>query len=1228
MNAVSDYGLDSIAALTCIASTINTLRNPTVSPRGIIKIATMLLSGGYLATKYKELIINTFFLDWRLQAGAVPAKNIPGIKKYFRKLETTAEREAFLQDLKNFPFHSPEQFPEQDMLSVAAELQKNPALFQANISQIVNTLSLNQKVLPLEKKTLVLSCPKSHPAVKIAKEIAHALGKPYAVIDFAKNQWRNSLLGRTDMGRGEPGRLFKAFTQTKTPSCVLIFKNTHNLSEEEAFTLINCLTQKDSPVIDRNTDIEIPFKHATTIFINEKNHLSANFFFKYDAFFTNILFNDYVLDERRQIIEKNIIPSIIKKYSLEEPVIKTLLEHATGLALAWQNSNQSFKCCKTAIRKLTFGLFINPPETPLSQDQLTSFFKEYEILEDALTPEIPERLQQSIKIKMSDAIANGNLYKYYIEQYPFRKELIPFIRREAISHAFEEKIVGLEAKKQEVLTLLISNTLSAPIHKKGICFVGMAGTGKTNFAHALADATERKKYVIDFNSMANLPGDPTNIAGAEPSDFFKAFCQTQSRAPAIILDNIDKASKLNMVFLEKALNPTKNHAYLDQFSGFEMDLSNVFFILTAKDLSEIPSSMLEHLEIINLSGYSFNEKMEIAALSLLPNALQGRAISIAQLEAAYRDIVSCISSLCNLIAPNEKGLHQISRAINSLVLQEVVSLVANNKPLGLTPENLSSFIPPVLSEHTLNPADDINAYCNDVIRSLKITPEEFKKIENHIIALKPWKGGNSITLLYMEWIRKFPFNTYAPEQKSLEFARQQLDSTHFGLEQVKNLILDHLAGSFLATEKGVSKNICFIGGPGIGKTTFAESIAKALNRPFVRVPVESIKSLTGVVGEHEMFGEGPGALGKAVCNTGCLNPVILLDEIDKACPNVQYQLLEILDPAQNKNIKDGFLGLDIDASKILFIASANDLSNLSHALRDRLHKVELSPYGKAERVGIAQHMIVPDILKEFHFPPEVAGYLYELVDELVETTLKTEYGVRNLKRFLYIAANKYARLIIEQKPLIKLSVIDILKDQYPDLLQFKNNPATIPATTPVIGVVNGMYAGGADGGGIHKTQASIIPGGSGNLIKNELGGQTAQASQQQTLMFVKSFASKYNIDPEIFKNADFAIVKQHYDEFDGPSAGIAQTVALISALTKRAVKPGYAVTGAIDALGNLLPVGGYREKILGTTRTGITNFIVPECARETMEALKSQFVGLNIILVKTIDEVLDILLEK
>ena len=592
------------------------------------------------------------------------------------------------------------------------------------------------------------------------------------------------------------------------------------------------------------------------------------------------------------------------------------------------------------------------------------------------------------------------------------------------------------------------------------------------------------------------------------------------------------------------------------------------------------------------------------------------------------EIKNILPILIEQIAPISKGLNELNRVISSLVAQQIESLECFGRTLQLSAKNVLNFVDPLLTTHQIRESENIQAKCNEVIKKLNLTLDQFKHIDSHITALKPWRGGNALTLLYMDWIARFPFNTTTQNIPSLKDALSQLNSTHFGLGNIKESIIDFLAGMHFSSKETGTKNtksLCFVGGPGIGKTTFSESIAKALARPFTRIALESVQSLKGGMGEHEMFGDGPGPIGRALCDTKSLNPVILLDEIDKANPKVVCQLLELLDPAQNKTFRDSFLGFDLDLSNVIFIASANDSSRIPDPLADRLHTISMEPYSQQERIDIANNMIIPKIVSDMGFSPEIAENLHELVGPMVKIVTKTEYGVRNLKRFLQSAADKYARLLIEEKPITSLTASDILGSLHPELLQ--TNPASQPATEAVIGITNGMYAHGRDGGGIMKIEASVIPYGKGKLIKTLLHGDMSLESHSRTLAHVKSLCSKYNINPEIFSTSDFLFSDQTYHKVDGPSAGVAQAVALISALTKRAVKPGYAMTGAIDAYGHLLPVGGYRAKIIVTERSGIKNILLPECSKNTIEQIRKDFPEINIIYIKTLDEAVQILLE-
>jgi ATP-dependent Lon protease len=1198
----------------------------TKSPKYTLAIAGI-CSAIFAAKNFKNFKKN--FLEGYLTKQALNKIGVP--ERYQSQLIQVIQnndefkKNLLLKQLETFPFNH-QITDDINIEAIKNYLSLNESLPQNSKDKIIATLRFNQNINPDYKKIIVLNSKESYTAKKTAKELASALNKPSATIncDNLHTVETEGFLGSTQ----SPGKFFNLFAKCATKNPVIILTNLSSCMVGHMTDLISCLKSSNYNAFDRCTGIYLPIKEATIIIVNDS----------FDGTPTNLkescLNALEIIDlappseeEIFNIICSEIIPKLCQKEHFNQSVQDKLIKLSQRLLTKEKTTYLRIRTLKKILRKVGRYLLSAPIDTEISYELFQEIMSQDE--PQAETEEIPAKHQETINIKLADIFTNQNQYKKYINLFPWKKDPVPSFYKSKAFEKLNQLICTREDIKVKAVRFLIGNAIAAPVHKKGICFVGATGVGKTLIAKTLASASNRKTFVIDFNSIVNLPGDPTNLNGAEPSDLLKAFCETQSKNPAIVLDNIDKATQLNMIYLEKILNPEKSFAVLDYFSGLELDVSSALFITTAKDISEIPSTILAHLEIIELKGYTTDEKDFIAARALLPNALKERYLSPENTALIFEELLPCIPKITQLIASFDKGLHNINRAINELVSQEAIEIFSNEKTLKITPANVLAFMPSILTKKTLNPAINVASYSNEVIQSLEITAEQFRMIENHIASLKPWQGSDSITFLYLEWLKKYPFNKYSTENSSLAFAKEQLDSTHYGLEPIKELILDFLAG-MLRTSKtnSSSKNICLVGGAGIGKTTIAESIAKALGRPFVKISMESISSLCSGSGRYESFGSGPWALGRALCTSGCLNPVVLLDEIEKANDHVQRELLEILDPAQNKSIKDGFLGFNIDASKILFLASANDLSKISHPLSDRLYKIELDSYSAEERCNIARQMILPQIQKEFDFSADIIEKIDLIIEPLVEAIINTEFGVRNLKRFLYAAANKYARMILESKEIQTLSALDVIGEMNSDLLQMRDEPSEIPATTPLIGVVNGMMAGGTQNGGIHKSQASVIPGGSGNLITNAQGGASAQASQLRTLMFIKTFAERFGITQEQLKTNDFAITKQHYSEFDGPSAGIAQTVALISALTKRAVKPGYAITGAIDAYGNLLPVGGYRQKILGTARVGIKNFIIPECAKATIDALMPQFEGLNIIIVKTIDEVVDIVLEK
>lgn len=1114
-------------------------------------------------------------------------------------------------------------------------LEEDTCLFGECVPLISDILKLNSTLPIAQQKIIVLTGAHKFERQLAAQSIARALGRPFYAINCDKKDiestFSTGFAGNAPFTgeKSGPGEILRAFCTTGVANPVVIINNLDALSKSEVRNLFSCINPEGAHQIHDNfVQLDVPTTQACFIFTADSEaDIPRSIAKRIDQKLAILRLSPHRRDQKIDIVFTFILQSLLNGYSLPEETLESINRYIPAIVDACSPNGSSLASIKSCLAKIITHCAIctlqQPEETfVLTPRVLEELLPALSLDDLEMTPEIFSSVQQ----QLSDPHLNKAAYLRAISSFPWKKGHAPQFNEQTALQALHAKDIGIAAQIRRIYEIIATHHATPAPHRRSLCLIGNEGTGKTMLTDAIAQALEVPKFAIDMSGKTRLNGESEILSPSEPGALFAALCATRTKSPVVVLENIDKSRPSSVASLIHALNATKNGKFRDHFAGFDINLSEVVFVATAADPSLIPAKLLDQLELVYLEGYTPDQKLSIAKKHFLPAALRDRALP----QEAIEEVFTALPTLVEHVTPQDKGLNGLNRAIQSLVNQQTASLFCYGKTLNLTPENVLSFIDPLLTTHQVSEGKNTQARCNEVLKRLNLTLEQFKLIDNHITALKPWKGADALTLLYMDWIEKFPFNTTIDNNATPEKAMAQLNQTHAGLGNIKENIIDFLAGMHFSqrqTGEKTHKILCFVGGPGIGKTTFSESIATALERPFARIALESIHTLKGGAGDqHEMFGDGPGPLGKALCTTGTLNPVILLEEIDKAHPRVICQLLEVLDPAQNKNFRDSFLGFNLDLSKVIFIASANDLSQIPAPLRDRLHMIHMEPYSQQERIDIAHNMIIPHIVKSMGFDEATAQELHNLAHPLVETIMKTEYGVRNLKRFLMLAADKFARMLLEQGHITPLSASQLLGDLHAELLQ--SDPATIPADQPVIGITNGMYANGRDGGGICKIEASVIPYGKGKLIKTLLHGKMSQESHSRTLAHIKSLAKKYSINPEIFSVSDFLFSDQTYHQVDGPSAGIAQAIALISALTNRAVKPGYAMTGAIDAYGNLLPVGGYRAKILGTERAGIKNILLPECSRATIEKIRKDFPEVNITYIKNLDEAVTILLEE
>jgi endopeptidase La len=450
---------------------------------------------------------------------------------------------------------------------------------------------------------------------------------------------------------------------------------------------------------------------------------------------------------------------------------------------------------------------------------------------------------------------------------------------------------------------------------------------------------------------------------------------------------------------------------------------------------------------------------------------------------------------------------------------------------------------------------------------------------------------------YLDWILELPWSVTTTDRLDPVEARRVLDDDHYDLDKVKERIVEYLAVRKL---KGDMKGpiLCFVGPPGVGKTSLGQSIARAMDRKFVRISLGGVRDEAEIRGHRRTYiGSIPGRIVQALKQAGSMNPVFMLDEIDKMAAGFQGDpaaaLLEVLDPAQNHSFRDHYLETPVDLSKVLFIATSNQLGTIHPALLDRMEIIQLAGYTEEEKVHIARRYLLPRQMSEHGLPPESM-----VVTDAALHTIISEYtreaGVRNLERQLGTIARKLAARIATRPadaPAPEPATVDGPNvDDYLGPARFKKEVA-FRTSTP--GVVTGV-AWTEVGGDVLFVEVTLLPGGNQNIILTGQLGNVMQESARAALSHIRSRAEALGISPEFLAKHDLHIhVPAGAIPKDGPSAGITIATAILSAARNQAVKPGVAMTGEITLSGLVLPVGGIREKALAARRFGVRTFVLP-----------------------------------
>lgn len=610
-----------------------------------------------------------------------------------------------------------------------------------------------------------------------------------------------------------------------------------------------------------------------------------------------------------------------------------------------------------------------------------------------------------------------------------------------------------------------------------------------------------------------------------------------------------------------------------------------------------------------VSKVPFGDLMDMYA-SHLPMTANDRQRLLEAREERERAVIFCS------ILENEINILKVRQDLQ----EQVRERVDRNQKEYLLREQLKAIKEELGEGRSLTDEDEYLIKIDKLKASAEVK-EKLKKEVDRLGQASPFSSESGVIRGYIETLLEMPWDKTSKDNRNLDDAERILNEDHYGLEKVKERMLEFLAVRNL-TRKGSSPIVCLVGPPGTGKTSIARSVARALNRKYVRISLGGVRDEAEIRGHRRTYvGAMPGRIAAGLKNAGVKNPLLLLDEIDKMSGDhrgdTASALLEVLDSEQNNRFRDHYIELPIDLSEVLFIATANSAADIPGPLLDRMEMIEVSSYTENEKLHIAKDHLMPKQLEKNGLKP---GQLV-IADKAMEQIIRgytREAGVRNLERKIGELCRKAARAIIQDKKKgIRVNSANL--EKYLGSVRYEYDRAN---DEDQIGIVRGL-AWTAVGGDTLQIEVNVMPG-KGELRLTGQLGDVMKESAQTGVSFIRSIGEKHKIRADFFTKHDFHIhIPQGSVPKDGPSAGITMATAIYSAVTGIPVKASVAMTGEITLRGRVLPIGGLKEKILAAKNAGIKTVLVPKKNEKDIAQLDGEILkGLKIVYVDTMEDVL------
>lgn len=696
--------------------------------------------------------------------------------------------------------------------------------------------------------------------------------------------------------------------------------------------------------------------------------------------------------------------------------------------------------------------------------------------------------------------------------------------------------------------------------------------------------------IAKIKQMLRLPGDTIRVlvegvSRGRIEEYIFEVPYFKCRVTAIEEQEFDSTPPRIVALMRTVLSSFEE--YVNYSPRISQDV--VPSVASVEQPGRLADVITSHLDIKTEEKQSILEAFDIEERLELLNTILTKEIEILQIE----------SSITNKVRT------QINKSQREYYLKEQLRVI--QEELGEDEDS----------------EDEIRSWLEQ-LKKLKLQPAVHEKIEKEIKRLKKIQGGSAeggVIRTYVEWILALPWNKSSKDNKDIKLAETILNEDHYGLDKVKERVLEYLA--VIQLSKSLKGPIlCLVGPPGTGKTSIAKSIARSLNRNFVRMSLGGVRDEAEIRGHRRTYiGAIPGRIISAIKEGKTNNPVFLFDEVDKIGNDFRGDpasaLLEVLDPEQNKSFTDHYLEVPFDLSKVMFITTANTTDTIPRPLLDRMEVIQVTGYTEEEKVNIAEQYLIPKKVKEHGLKPADVKFSEAAVRTVINNYTR-ESGVRNLEREIANVCRKVARTVAEkQSGPISVSASNIekylgKKRYHYDKIEGENE----------VGVTTGL-AWTIVGGDTLSIETTVVPG-SGTLVLTGQLGDVMQESAKAGVSYIRSRAKELGIDENFYKEKDLHIhIPEGATPKDGPSAGVTMCTSVISALTGIPVRKDLAMTGEITLRGKVLPVGGIREKVLAAHRAGITIVLLPRENEADIDEIPAKVRRrIKFVLIDNLDQVL------